>query len=353
MSTMTPETPARDLDRKNPTGMRGLAFAELSGDEPALRALLQALGFSRTRRHGERALDVYTQGSATFLVNDAPGTHATAFRAAHGPCVSALGFLVDDAQAALATAVARGARPYTGAAARSIDAPAIHGVGDSLIYFVEGTGRGRAVDAECPPLAEPTLVPDRGLLCFDHLTNNVAKGELATWARFYEEVFGFTHVRSFDIKGNKTGLYSFALRSPCGSFCIPINEDKGGTGQIAEYLKEYRGAGIQHIALLSKDLLATLDRIGGAVPTLDIDESYYEHAFARVPVRESPERIRAHNVLIDGDAEGYLLQIFTQNCVGPIFFELIQRENHLSFGEGNFGALFRSIERDQERRGVI
>jgi 4-hydroxyphenylpyruvate dioxygenase len=338
---------------KNPVGLRGLAFAELCGSEPELRALLGALGFSHTRRHASRALDVYTQGSATFLVNDEPDTHAAEFRAAHGPCVSALGFAVDDPAQAFSEARARGARPYTGRAARAIDAPAVHGVGDSLIYFV-AAGRESAVMRECPAVERPTLVPDRGLLCFDHLTNNVAKGELATWAKFYEEVFGFTHVRSFDIKGNKTGLYSFALRSPDGSFCIPINEDKGGTGQIAEYLKEYRGAGIQHIALLSNDLLSTLDRIDGAVPTLDIDDSYYENAFARVPgVRENPERIRAHNVLIDGDPEGYLLQIFTKNCVGPIFFELIQRENHLSFGEGNFGALFRSIERDQERRGVI
>lgn len=350
MSTIDP-SPADSA--KNPTGMRGLAFAELCGHEPDLRALLGALGFSRTRRHASRALDVYTQGSAVFLVNDEPGTHAAEFRAAHGPCVSALGFLVDDPAAAFTAATARGARPYTGRPARSLDAPAVHGVGDSLIYFVKA-GRESAVERECPALPDPTRVPDRGLLCFDHLTNNVAKGELGTWAKFYEEIFGFTHVRSFDIKGNKTGLYSFALRSPDGSFCIPINEDKGGTGQIAEYLKEYSGAGIQHIALLSKDLLSTLDRIGGAVPTLDIDASYYEHAFARVPgVRESPERIRAHNVLVDGDPEGYLLQIFTQNCIGPIFFELIQRENHLSFGEGNFGALFRSIERDQERRGVI
>lgn len=286
--------------------MRGLAFAELCGSEPKLRALLGALGFSLTRRHAARALDVYTQGTATFLVNDAPGTYAAEFRAAHGPCVSALGFLVDDPSAAFAAATARGARPYAGSAARSLDAPAVHGVGDSLIYFVQA-GREGAVERECPALANPVVAPDRGLLGFDHLTNNVAQGELGTWAKFYEEIFGFTHVRSFDIKGNKTGLYSFALRSPDGSFCIPINEDKGGTGQIAEYLKEYRGAGIQHIALLSKDLLATLDRMGGAVSTLDIDETYYEHAFARVPaVRESPERIRAHNVLVDGDAEGYL-----------------------------------------------
>ena len=165
---------------------------------------------------------------------------------------------------------------------------------------------------------------------------------------------GFTEVRSFDIEGAKTGLYSYALRSPCGTFCIPINEDKGETGQIAEYLREYRGPGCStsrsHPATSSR----SLDALDGAVPTLDIDADYYEEAFARVPgVREDRTHIARHHVLVDGDASGYLLQIFTKNLVGPIFFELIQRENHLSFGEGNFSALFRSIERDQERRGAI
>lgn len=167
-------------------------------------------------------------------------------------------------------------------------------------------------------------------------------------------MYGFTEVRSFDIVGQKTGLYSYALRSPCGTFCIPINEDKGSKGQIAEYLFEYRGPGVQHVALSTRDLLASLDAMKGALPTLDIDADYYEEVFRRVPrVRESPSRIAAHQVLVDGDENGYLLQIFAKNLIGPIFVEFIQRENHTSFGEGNFSALFRSIERDQERRGVI
>ncbi len=161
-------------------------------------------------------------------------------------------------------------------------------------------------------------------------------------------------MRTFDIRGEKTGLQSYALRSPDGSFCIPINEGSEEKSQIEEYLREYRGPGVQHIALLTDDLLGALDRMGGAVPTLDIDADYYDTVFERVPgVVEEPARIAAHDVLVDGDDEGYLLQIFTRNVIGPVFFELIQRRNHLSFGEGNFGALFRSLERDQERRGVL
>jgi 4-hydroxyphenylpyruvate dioxygenase len=178
---------------------------------------------------------------------------------------------------------------------------------------------------------------------------------MATWSEFYKNVFGFVEVRYFDIKGVKTGLTSFALRSPDGSFCIPINEGTDAKSQIDEYLREYNGPGVQHIALQSDDLLGSLETIDKAVvPTLDIDDEYYATVFERVPnVVEDHARIRAHQVLVDGDDEGYLLQIFTKNLVGPIFIELIQRRNHLSFGEGNFGALFRSIERDQERRGVI
>ncbi|MCA9571987.1 MAG: VOC family protein, partial [Myxococcales bacterium] len=183
---------------------------------------------------------------------------------------------------------------------------------------------------------------------------NVPKGGLQAWVDFYQRVFGFTPVRTFDIRGQQTGLTSHALRSPDGSFCIPINEGDESTSQIEEYLREYGGPGIQHLAFLTDDLLDSLDRLDGAVETLDIDEDYYTHLSERVHgVREDLGRIRAHQVLVDGDDEGYLLQIFTKNLIGPIFFEMIQRRNHASFGEGNFGALFRSIERDQERRGVL
>lgn len=177
---------------------------------------------------------------------------------------------------------------------------------------------------------------------------------MAYWADFYKSVFGFTEVRYFDIKGQKTGLTSFALKSPCKTFSIPINEGNESKSQIEEYLRDYRGTGVQHIALATADLLDTLDKLKQAVATLDIDADYYEEAFQRVPnVTEDKTRVQKHQVLIDGDAEGYLLQIFTKNLLGPIFYEFIQRKNHDAFGEGNFTALFKSIERDQQRRGVL
>jgi 4-hydroxyphenylpyruvate dioxygenase len=252
-------------------------------------------------------------------------------------------------RAAFDEAVRRGAHPFREPGG-TFDVPAVYGIGDSLVYFVGPRG----VDHELVALDRPENVPSRGFLAIDHLTNNVHKGTLARWSDYYERIYGFTQVRSFDIEGNRSGLMSYALRSPCGTFAIPINEDKGDRGQIAEYLYDYRGPGVQHIAFLTRDLLGSLESLRGAVPTLDIDAAYYQEAFLRVPnVREDKARLRAQQVLLDGDERGYLLQIFTKNVVGPIFFEFIQRENHLSFGEGNFSALFRSIERDQEKRGAL
>ena len=342
-------------DVKNPLDMRGLELIELAAHDPSpVRALLGALGFSRRRRHAAMAVDSWRQGDVHFLLTSEPATMAHAFAAQHGPSVSALALRVGDPGRAFAEAVKRGARPADPTAGRrlTLEAPAIYGIGDSLIYFVDDFRRRH--EPAFAPLDSPDVVAEKGFTVIDHLTNNVARGELPRWAEFYQRIFGFTEVRSFDILGAKTGLYSYALRSPCGTFCIPINEDKDERGQIAEYLREYRGPGVQHIALSTDDILASLDALAGAVPMLDIDRSYYAEAFLRVPnLREDRGRIVSHAVLVDGDAEGYLLQIFTKNCIGPIFFELIQRRNHLSFGEGNFGALFRSIERDQEKRGVL
>jgi 4-hydroxyphenylpyruvate dioxygenase len=339
------------MNANNPLGMRGLCFVQFASANPEpLRALFRDLGFSCRERHKALDIESWRQHGIELLLDADARTFGHAFARAHGPSVCALGVAVDDASAAIAEAVRRGARPYVPTGERTLDLPAIYGIGDSLVYFVEHA-RHRA---EFVASDRPEIVQDKGFLAIDHLTNNVHAGTLATWSDFYERIFGFTQVRSFDIEGAKTGLYSYALRSPCGTFCIPINEDKGDKGQIAEYLREYRGPGVQHIAFATRDILASLDRVGGRVPMLDIDADYYDGVFARVPnVREDKLRIREHNVLVDGDDAGYLLQIFTKNVIGPIFFELIQRENHLSFGEGNFGALFRSIERDQEKRGVL
>jgi 4-hydroxyphenylpyruvate dioxygenase len=337
---------------ENPLEMRGLAFIEFASPRPDdLDKLFTGLGFSRTHRHRSRALDGYRQGKAWFLVDQERASFAQRFMAEHGPCVSALGFAFEDPRAAYDAALKRGAVPFDGRGGTSFDAPAIYGIGESLVYFVDAKSN---FERELERVPAPRIVKDKGFLGIDHLTNNVPQGELGKWSDFYKKVFGFVEVRHFDIEGTKSGLYSYALRAPCGTFSIPINEDKGNRGQIAEYLREYRGSGVQHIALLTRDVLSSVEAVGQAVDMLDIEDDYYEEAFKRVPsVREDRARIQKNRVLLDGDPEGYLLQIFTKNVIGPIFFELIQRENHLSFGEGNFSALFRSIERDQERRGVL
>jgi 4-hydroxyphenylpyruvate dioxygenase len=235
--------------------------------------------------------------------------------------------------------------------------PAIYGIGESIIYFIDHWNNASELYGRLgfEKLKSPEMVEEKGFLTIDHLTNNVPKGTMSKWAQFYKEVFGFTEVRYFDIRGAKTGLISYALKSPCGNFCIPINEGTEDKSQINEYLREYNGPGIQHLAFLTKDILASLKKLeGSTIETLDIDDEYYAEIFNKFPqVTESHQEIKDFHVLVDGDEHGYLLQIFTKNIIGPIFIEIIQRKNHYSFGEGNFGALFRSIERDQQKRGVL
>jgi 4-hydroxyphenylpyruvate dioxygenase len=340
----------------NPIGIDGIAFVEFAAPTSVgadeIGQLFFSLGFSRTMRHARLEADVYEQGEIVFIVNDEQDTFSSRFAEEHGPCISSMGWWVEDEKEAIAAAVARGAKEYDGD--KLFDAPAIFGIGDSLIYFVRKSERP-AWRRELLELESPDRVPSRGFYAVDHLTNNVEKGTMKKWASFYEDIFGFTEVRYFDIRGEQTGLTSFALRSPCGRFCIPINEGSEEKSQIEEYLREYRGPGVQHLALISNDLLTSLDGLSDSgVVTLDIDADYYDTVFDRVPgVVEDHDEIAKKQVLVDGDEEGYLLQIFTTNVIGPIFFEMIQRRNHLSFGEGNFSALFRSIERDQARRGVL
>lgn len=338
----------------NPCGVRGLAFIEFAAAKPQfLRELFTSFGLSLVRENGGPTQQYWKQNDIHFLLTSEPHTAAYAFQAEHGPGASALGLRVDNARSAFDEAVRRGAAPAP-AGSLTLDVPAIVGIGGSLIYFIEPRGRKSLLDSAFPEVVG-IEGPGKGFLTIDHLTNNVEKGTLGQWADFYKNVFGFTEVRHFDIRGEKTGLFSYALRSPDGSFCIPINEGTEEKSQIEEYLREYKGPGIQHIAFLATDLLSSLEQMkGGPIEFLDIDDQYYETVFDRVPeVTEDRAKIQELQVLVDGDPEGYLLQIFTRNLCGPIFIELIQRKNHLSFGEGNFGALFRSIERDQERRGVL
>ena len=350
------------VNQKNPLGLDGIDFIEIATPDAAhVTRLLRDFGFSRLMRHERQAIDYWRQHDIHILVNHEPGTHAAAFMAEHGPCIPSLGWRVGTSHQAFADAIFRGAK-----AAARVDyrrhgeaVPALTGVGDSVIYLIDDRGpegddtRWRRLGFV--PLAEPELNPERGFLVVDHLTNNVVKGTMKPLADFYKQVFGFTEVRTFDIRGKKTGLTSYALRSPCGRFCIPINEGSEDKSQIEEYLRDYRGPGVQHIAFLTHDLLASLQAMrGSSIATLDIDPDYYATVFERVPnVSEDRALIEDLKVLVDGDDEGYLLQIFTKNLLGPIFVEMIQRKNHQSFGEGNFGALFRSIERDQEERGTL
>ena len=339
----------------NPIGLKGIAFLEYSAESDFnMGALFEKFGFSKLFRHKTGKVDGFKQNNIIFLVNEGDG-FAKQFRSTHGPSACGMGMFVEDANAAFAGAVKRGARAFdpNEATRAAFDLPAIYGTGDSLIYFVDSPTNFFEAEFEDHPT--PNVVPDKGFHTIDHMTNNVYKGTLIQWADFYKNIFGFTEVRYFDIRGDETGLLSYALRSPDGSFCIPINEGTEEKSQIEEYLREYDGPGIQHIALATNDLLDSLDKMEGTgVRFLDIDDEYYDTVYNRVPnVTEDHARIKKHNVLVDGDEEGYLLQIFTHNAIGPIFFELIQRKNHLAFGEGNFGALFRSIERDQRRRGVL
>ncbi|MGZ3806783.1 MAG: 4-hydroxyphenylpyruvate dioxygenase [Bacteriovorax sp.] len=341
----------------NPAGLLGIEFIEfVSPDKEMLNALFLDFGFSKTMGTANLEQDHYKQSDIHFIINNKLGGHSEQFKKVHGPSISAMAFRVDDAQKALEASLGRGAKEASGE--YLLDGkkiPAIYGIGDSIIYFVDQYKNEKFYNRlGFQNLPNPSIVKDKGFISIDHLTNNVEKGTMQTWANFYKNIFGFTEVRYFDIKGVKTGLVSYALKSPCGTFCIPINEGTDKKSQINEYLEEYKGPGIQHLAFLTNDILKSLDLLEGKIKTLDIDDDYYDTVFDRVPnVSEDRVQIKKHNILVDGDAEGYLLQIFTKNIVGPIFVEIIQRKNHLSFGEGNFGALFRSIEKDQEKRGYL
>ena len=351
-TTQSVETSTTD----NPIGLQGIEFTEFaSPDTDFMHKVFVAFGFSKLKKHQTKDIFYYNQNDIHFLLNEEKQGFSHEFAKAHGPAICSMGWRVNDAQFAFEEAVRRGATPATDEV-KELSYPAIYGIGESLIYFVDTFGeKGSIYSSDFVDLEDPVVTSDKGFLVIDHLTNNVHKGTMEKWANFYKDIFGFTEVRYFDIRGEKTGLLSYALRSPDGSFCIPINEGKETKSQIDEYLREYDGPGVQHLAFTTDDILASLDAMDHSViDTLDIDDDYYETVFDRVPnVREDRERIKAHQVLVDGDDDGYLLQIFTKNLFGPIFIEIIQRANNLGFGEGNFTALFKSIERDQERRGVL
>jgi 4-hydroxyphenylpyruvate dioxygenase len=239
-----------------------------------------------------------------------------------------------------------------------LNIPAIEGIGGSLIYLVDRYGEQTIYDVDFVPLVSDKALPGVGLAEIDHLTHNVHRGRMALWAEFYERLFNFREIRYFDIEGKRTGLKSKAMTSPCGKIRIPINESADDKSQIAEYLEAYHGEGIQHIALAARDIYQTVEELRRrGVHFMAVPETYYEAVDTRLPGHgEDLARLRRDQILIDGapaQGQGLLLQIFTETVIGPIFFEIIERKGNDGFGEGNFRALFESIERDQIRRGVL
>jgi len=344
----------------NPMGTDGFEFVEYTAPDPQLlRTLFERLGFPAVARHRSKNVTLHRQGGINFIINAEPQSFAQAFARVHGPSACAMAFRVRDAARAFGRALSLGAKPGPQSAGpMELNIPCIEGIGGSLIYLVDRYGEQSIYDVDFRPTNTAAPAEGAGLEVIDHLTHNVGRGRMDHWAGFYEKLFNFREIRYFDIEGQATGLFSRAMTSPCGKIRIPINESQDDKSQIEEYLREYRGEGIQHIALATHDIYRTVDVLRRhGVAFQDTPDSYYDGIEARVPGhRESLEELRSRRILIDGNpqkGEGVLLQIFTQNVIGPIFFEIIQRKGNEGFGEGNFRALFESIERDQMRRGVL
>jgi 4-hydroxyphenylpyruvate dioxygenase len=344
----------------NPMGTDGFEFVEYTGPDPrALATLFDRMGFVAAARHRSKNVTLYKQGDTNFILNAEPESFAQAFARLHGPSVCAIAFRVADAAKAYERALSLGAKPVHGKVGpMELNIPAIEGIGGSLIYLVDRYGERTIYDVDFVPLIDDRTPPGVGLVGIDHLTHNVHRGRMAQWAEFYERLFNFREVRYFDIEGKLTGLRSKAMTSPDGKIRIPINESADDKSQIAEYLAAYHGEGIQHIALATNDIYRTVEALQArGIAFMSVPDTYYETVDERVPGHgEDLARLRRDRILIDGlpgAGQGLLLQIFSETVIGPIFFEIIERKGNEGFGEGNFRALFESIERDQIRRGVL
>lgn len=340
----------------NPVGLNGMDFIEYCGPKAKeLQSLFIRLGMKEVAQHKSKKIKLFKQGDIHFFLNEETTGFASEFGKAHGPSICSTGFRVENSDKAFKVATERGGKPYTKESEKSFGAPTIYGIGDSLVYFIDSSWIEKIYKTEFNYKPTPTEPKGKGLYLIDHMTNNVPAGEMQKWCDFYENVFNFKERRYFDIKGAQTGLISKVMRSPCGKITIPINEPTDQKSQIQEYINEYHGSGIQHVALLTEDICSTVAQLRkDEIPVLDIPDTYYEMIPNRLPqVTEDIEELKRLQILVDGDPEGYLLQLFTQNLIGPIFFEFIQRKNHFGFGEGNFQALFEAIERDQKKRGVL
>ena len=342
-------------------GLDGFEFVEFTGPEPEkLGKLFEMLGFTHVATHRSKDVRRYQQGDSNFLLNFEPEGQVAEFRAHRGPSANAMAFRVKDARHAFAEAVRRGAEPVTGKLGpMELNIPAIKGIGGANLYLVDRYGAEEIYDVDFVAVPGATRTDrDAGLHTLDHLTHNVGRGDMAHWADYYERIFGFREIRYFDIKGKTTGLFSKAMTAPDDKIRIPLNESQDENSQIEEFLRAYNGEGIQHIALATDDIFRTVDQLkANGVAFQDSPDTYFDLIDKRLPGHgHDVEEMRKRRILIDGAPEtggGLLLQIFTENMVGPIFFEIIQRKGNDGFGEGNFQALFESLELDQIRRGVI
>ncbi|MFV0665193.1 4-hydroxyphenylpyruvate dioxygenase [Denitromonas sp.] len=349
----------------NPMGLMGFEFVEFASPTPnVLEPLFEKLGFTKVATHRSKQVALYRQGDINFIINSEPRSVASYFAAEHGPSACGLAFRVRDAHAAYTRALELGAQPVdipTGP--MELRLPAIRGIGGAPLYLIDRFEDGASIyDIDFHFIEGVERHPvGHGFKLVDHLTHNVYRGRMNHWAAFYERIFNFREIRYFDIKGEYTGLTSKAMTAPDGKIRIPLNEEASkGTGQIEEFLMKFNGEGIQHVALITDDLLAAVDKLRAAgVPLMSAPPAtYYEMLDGRLPNHGEPvAELQSRGILLDGSTEGgqprLLLQIFSECQLGPVFFEFIQRKGDDGFGEGNFKALFESMERDQLRRGVL
>lgn len=348
----------------NPLGTDGFEFVEYSSANPAeLAALFERLGFVAIARHRRKNVTLYRQGDINFILNAEPNSQAAQFTATHGPSANAFALRVKDAAFTVEELKKKGAKLVeSGAGPMELQIPAIEGIGGALVYLVDRYGQQSIYDVDFRPIPGVDQHPAGvGLSYIDHLTHNVERGHMDLWANFYTDFFNFREIRYFDIKGKSTGLFSRAMTSPCGKIRIPINESADDKSQIAEYLRIHHGEGIQHIALATADIYGAVEALRrNEIHFLDTPDTYYEQLPKRLPDHhQDMARLQRNRILVDGEPqdktgkEDLLLQIFTDTVIGPLFFEIIQRKGNEGFGEGNFKALFDSIEEDQRRRGVL
>lgn len=350
---------------ENPMGLLGFEFVEFASPTPnVLEPVFEAMGFAKVARHRSKDVVLYRQGDINFIINNEPRSAAAYFAAEHGPSACGMAFRVRDSHKAYAYALEHGAQPVeipTGP--MELRLPAIKGIGGAPLYLIDRFEEGKSIyDIDFEFFESVDRKPKgAGLKLIDHLTHNVYRGRMSYWAGFYEKLFNFREIRYFDISGEYTGLTSKAMTAPDGMIRIPLNEEsKKGGGQIEEFLMQFNGEGIQHIALLTDDLLSTLDelKMAGVPFTPAPPATYYEMLEERLPGHGEPvSELQTRGILLDGAVKDgrkrLLLQIFSQPVFGPVFFEFIQRKGDEGFGEGNFKALFESMERDQIRRGAL